>query len=169
MSTLEAAVAERDAKLSEQEARLAEQAIQIAELTAKVTKLTEALSLNSKNSNLPPSSDGPGANAKGKPLRKFGGKRGGQKGHRGNHRRLLPAEAVDTFVDLFPAVCMGCGHDLVALLDADACRYQQLDLRNHRPHVTEWRRHEVACKRCGAATRADMIGQSCPTLPSVRA
>ena len=148
-------LAEQDVKLAEQDVKLAEQAIQIAELTAKVTKLTEALGLNSKNSNLPPSSDVPGSNAKGKPLRKFGGKRGGQKGHRGNHRRLLPAEAVNTFVDLFPPVCMGCGRDLMPMPDTDACRYQQLDLRDHRPHVTEWRRHEVKCKRCGAATRAE--------------
>lgn len=161
VSTLEAELAERDAKLAErdvklaeQDAKLAEQARQISELTAKVAKLTEALSLNSKNSNLPPSSDGPGSNAKGKPLRKFGGKRGGQKGHRGNHRRLLPQTSVDTFVDLFPPACMGCGDDLAPAPDVDACRYQQLDLRDHRPHLTEWRRHEVKCKRCGAATRA---------------
>lgn len=155
VSALEAGIAERDAKLAEQDAKLAEQATKIAELTAKVTKLTEALGLNSKNSHLPPSSDGPGSNAKGKPLRKFGGKRGGQKGHRGKHRRLLPPESVDTFVDLFPPVCMGCGHDLLPIPDADACRYQQLDLHDHRPQVTEWRRHEVKCKRCGKATRAE--------------
>lgn len=155
VSALEAVLAERDAKLTEQAAKLTEQAIQIAELTAQVAKLTEALSRNSKNSNLPPSSDGPGSNAKGKPLRKFGGKRGGQKGHRGNHRRLLPSASVDTFIDLFPPVCLGCGDDLLASPDADACRYQQLDLRDHRPHVTEWRRHKVTCKRCGAATLAE--------------
>jgi transposase len=38
-------------------------------------------------------------------------------------------------------------------LDAGACRYQQRDLREHRPHLTEWRRHEVQCEHCGASTR----------------
>ncbi len=35
-----------------------------------------------------------------------------------------------------------------------AYRYQQLELRDHRPHVTEWRRHEVDCERCGSSTTA---------------
>jgi transposase len=178
LSTLEAAVAERDVKLAErdmklaeqdvklaeQDVKLAEQEVKIAELTAKVTKLTEALGLNSKNSHLPPSSDGPGANAKGKPLRKFGGKRGGQKGHRGNHRRLLPAEKVDTPIDLFPPACLGCGDPLPETSDADATRHQQLDLRNHRPHLTEWRRHAVKCKRCGATTRAEYDRKKIPSF-----
>ena len=37
---------------------------------------------------------------------------------------------------------------------AAACRHQQLDLRNHRPHLTEWRRRVVECERCGTCTRA---------------
>jgi transposase len=39
--------------------------------------------------------------------------------------------------------------------DTAACRYQQIELRDHRPHLTEWRRHEVLCQRCGADTRAE--------------
>jgi transposase len=35
-----------------------------------------------------------------------------------------------------------------------ALRYQQIDLREHHPHLIEWRRHEVACPRCGTKTRA---------------
>ncbi len=83
-----------------------------------------------------------------------GRKRGGQKGHRGKHRELLPPERVDTIVNLFPDVCLGCAARLPTSLDIAACRYQQLDLREHRPHVTEWRRHEVECPRCGTSTRA---------------
>jgi hypothetical protein len=37
--------------------------------------------------------------------------------------------------------------------DVAACRYQQLELRDHRPHLTEWRRHEVDYERCGPSTR----------------
>jgi len=161
---LEAELAARGLKLAEQAARLAEQANKIAELTAQVAKLTELLGRNSKNSHLPPSSDGPGSGAKGNLRGKFGGRRGGQKGHRGNHRSLLPPELVNTFVDLFPPVCLDCGHSLPRTPDGTACRYQQLDLREHRPHLTEWRRHEVQCKRCGAATRAEYDRTQLPSF-----
>jgi transposase len=146
---LEAALAERDA-------RLAELTGQIAKLTEQVAKLTEVLGRNSKNSHLPPSSDGPGSGSgtSGHPSRKSARKRGGQKGHRGAYRELLPAERVDAFVDLFPDACLGCACALPRVADVAACRYQQLELRDHRPHVTEWRRHEVDCERCGASTRA---------------
>ena len=169
--SLEAAVAERDTKIAEQQAQLAAQQAQLAEqqaqialLTAQVAKLTEQLGRNSNNSHLPPSSDGPGSGAKGKPRGKSGRKRGGQKGHRGSHRELLPPECVDLFIDLFPPVCLCCGHPLPRVVDAAACRYQQLDLRDHRPHLTEWRRHEVVCERCGGSTRAEYDRTQIPEL-----
>jgi len=164
IADLEADVAAKDAKLAEQDAKLAAQATKIAELAAQVAKLTELLGRNSKNSHLPPSSDGPGSGAKGKVRGKFGGRRGGQKGHRGNHRSLLPPKLVDAFIDLFPPVCLGCGHVLSRTPDATACRYQQLDLRDHRHHLTEWRRHEVQCQRCGAATRAEYDRTQLPSF-----
>lgn len=150
-----ARIAELEAELAAAHTKLADQAAKVAELTAQVAKLAELLGRNSKNSHLPPSSDGPGAGAQGKPRGKSGRKWGGQKGHRGNHRSLLPEESVDTFIELFPPVCLDCGHTLPQTLDEASCRYQQLDLRDHQPWVTEWRRHEVECERCGAATRAD--------------
>ena len=61
---------------------------------------------------------------------------------------------MDHFVDLFPAVCLGCARPLPKVLDAGACRHQQLDLRDHRPHLTEFRRHELQCGHCGSLTRA---------------
>jgi transposase len=67
-----ARIVEQDAKLAEQDAKLAEQAAKIAELTAQLAKLTEILGRNSRNSHLPPSSDGPGSGAKGKPRGKWG-------------------------------------------------------------------------------------------------
>ena len=148
---LEAALAKRDDKITE----LVEQ---VARLVAKVEELTEKLGQNSKNSHLPPSSDGPGAGSRGdgsgKKKPKGKRKRGAQKGHRGAHRELVSVEDVDTVIDLFPEACLGCAATLSARLDSDARRYQQLDLRDHRPHVTEFRRHEVECDRCGARTRA---------------
>lgn len=143
-AALRAALAERDAR--------------IAALSKQVELLTEQLNRNSKNSHLPPSSDGPGSGSgtgrAARNKRKAERKRGGQKGHRGSHRELLPADRVDTFEDLFPEVCLGCARPLPRVLDAAASRYQQMDLRDHRPHLTEWRRHEVQCQHCGHCTRA---------------
>jgi transposase len=128
----------------------------------EVEVLTELLNRNSKNSHLPPSSDGPGSGSRearaARNKRKAERRRGAQKGHRGSHRELLPPERVDTVVDLFPAVCLGCACQLPRVVDIAACRYQQLELRDHRPHVTEWRRHEVDCERCGTSTRAAYDG-----------
>jgi transposase len=166
IAILEAAVAERDAKLAERDAKLAAQAAQLAKLVEQVAELTERLGRNSRNSHLPPSSDGPGAGSRGGAPGKSGGKsgrkRGGQKGHRGSHRALLPPERVNTVIDLFPAACEGCAHALPEVVDATAPRYQQLDIRDHRPHLTEWRRHEVRCTRCGAWTQADYDPQKIP-------
>jgi len=153
---LEAEIAALRSIVSERDARISEQELKIAALIKQVELLTEQLNRNSKNSHLPPSSDGPGASgsAGGRRRPKSKRKRGGQKGHRGSHRELLPADRVDTFVDLFPEVCLGCASALPRVPDAAACCYQQLDLRDHRPHLTEWRRHEVDCANCGTSTRA---------------
>ena len=164
VATLEAALAERDVRIAELRAQLAEQKAQIALLTAQVAKLTEQQGRNSKNSHLPPSSDGPGSGTKDKPRGKSGRRRGGQKGHRGSHRELLPPECVDRLVDLFPPTCLCCGTPLPQVPDAAACRYQQLDLRDHRPHLTEWRRHEVVCERCGGSTRVQYDRTQIPEL-----
>jgi len=161
VASLQAAVAERDATI-------AAQAAQIAKLSEQVAELKELLGRNSRNSHLPPSSDGPGAGSRGgtpgKPREKLGRKRGGQKGHRGSHRALLAAERVNEVIDLFPEVCEGCAHSLPEVKDAGACRYQQLEIRDHRPHLTEWRRHEVHCERCGAWTRAPHDPKKIPFL-----
>jgi transposase len=160
-AAVETAVAERDATI-------AAQAAQIAKLSEQVAELKELLGRNSHNSHLPPSSGGPGAGSRGgspgKPREKSRRKRGGQKGHRGSHRALLPAARVNEVVDLFPEVCEGCAHSLPEVKDAGACRYQQLEIRDHRPHLTEWRRHEVHCERCGAWTRAPHDPKKIPFL-----
>jgi transposase len=174
IARLEAALAERDARLAERDAKLAEQSAMIAGqdaklavLTEQIAKLNELLGRNSRNSHLPPSSDGPSSGAcggtAGRGRAESVRKRGGQKGHRGSHRELLPPERVDTLVNLFPAVCLGCTSPLLRVVDVAACRYQQLELRDHRPHVTEWQRHEVDCKRCGQSTRAVYDGAMIPS------
>lgn len=150
-------IAELVAALEARDAEIAKLREQIEQLTKLCTGLTEKLNQNSRNSHLPPSSDGPGAGSRSGGTQRKTSKRkqGGQKGRRGAHRTLLAPEQVDDFVDLFPPSCLGCASGLPAALDLDALRYQQVDLREHRPYVTEWRRHEVECPHCGARTRAE--------------
>lgn len=160
ISALEKALAEREAENAELKER-------VAQLAALVEQLTEKLNRNSTNSHLPPSSDGPGAGSRGKrnPKKpKSKRKRGGQKGHRGAHRQLLPPDSVDTVEDLFPEVCLGCAAELVPKPDPHAQRYQQIDLRDHRPHLTEWRCHECPCGRCGFRTQAAYDPNVIPSL-----
>lgn len=166
IAALRTALAERDATNAELVAKLAELVAQNAALVKQVELLTELQNRNSKNSHLPPSSDGPGAGSRGgKPARnkrKAERKRGAQKGHRGSHRELLPADRVDLIKNLFPEACLGCARPLPEVIDTAAYRYQQLDLREHRPHLTEWRRHEVTCKHCGHCTRAPYVSGQIP-------
>ena len=150
-SALEARVGELEAELVTRDVRASELEGRIAKLVAQVEELTEKLGRNSSNSHLPPSSDGPGAAARGAGRSKkqpSGRKRGGQKGHSGAHRGLLPADRVDSFVELFPDSCEGCAALLPRTPDLDARRYQVLELMGCTPHVTEFRRHEGTCVRC---------------------
>src|SRR5690606_38809882 len=99
----------KDARIAELDAVVAEQSATIARLEKQVAELVQKLGRNSGNSNLPPSSDGPGQR-KGPQSRAGLGKRnrGGQKGHRGSRRTLLAVEHVDDIVDLYPAECAHC-------------------------------------------------------------
>jgi transposase len=145
------------AELAEAKARIEQLEAQQATLLAAMEKLREELSKNSSNSNLPPSSDGPGAAFRGvrKPRKpKSGRKRGGQKGRKGSHRQLLAPGDVDRFVDVYPEGCEACARPLPQTPDPDARRYQQVELLvGGGRHTTQWSRHAVECT-CGHATRA---------------
>ena len=116
----------------------------IAELQERVRELEARLALNSTNSSKPPSSDGPGVP---RPAKKpKGRKRGGQPGHKGHHRMLLPPDRVDEFVRHTPESCEHCGHSLVGAEEAlPAQVHQVVELPAIRAEVTE---HQVLCLRC---------------------
>ena len=68
---------------------------------------------DSTNSSKPPFSDGPAAARRLKPARCRGRRKpGGQPGHCGRHRELVPLERVDQIVAVLPANCRHCGHSL---------------------------------------------------------
>ena len=149
---LTAALITERARTAELDARSAELEERIAKLEKELAKALDLLGQNSSNSNKPPSTDPPAAkHAKKKPN---GGPRGGQKGHRGSRRALLPAERIDEVVDLFPAECASCWKPLPQVPDKFPKRYQLTDLKPLAVHTTEWRRHAVVCPCCGYKTRA---------------
>jgi len=113
-----------------------------------------ALSSDSANSSKPPSSDGPGVKKKNKkPSRR---KRGGQIGHKGKKRDLLPESEMDHIQNIYPQICEECGKTLTPHQFEELSRpvrHQVFDLPEIHPIKTEYRCHELVCC-CGHGTRA---------------
>jgi transposase len=159
-----AAVAEvdpRDARIAELEAKLAVALARIAELEAR-------LGLNSSNSSKPPSSDPPWAKPAAKPRKRrapSGRKAGGQPGHKGAHRELLPVEQVGRVVEHRPK---GCEHCRAAFTGTEAVvgpptRHQITELPPVVVQVTEHQGLTVRCDQCGrttAQTLPEVVRQS---------
>jgi transposase len=122
-------------------------------LEARLADLEARLGQTSANSSKPPSPGPP--HAKPAPPKAPGGKRkGGQPGHPRRTRPDLPPDAV---VELRAGTCDRCSHPLTGN-DPAPLRHQVVDIPPVRPHVTEYRRHRLACPRCGRVT--------CPALPA---
>lgn len=153
-SGLRQQIADRDREIERLRTENAELRAQVAALLARVADLEEKLRANSSNSSRPPSSDPPGAP---RPPRKepTGRRPGGQPGHKGATRALLPPEQVDHFNDYRPSHCGRCGTELVGS-DADPLRQQFVDVPPVKPKVTESRLHSLDCPCCGATTRAEL-------------
>jgi transposase len=127
-------------------------------LEARVAELERRLSRSSRNSSLPPSQDPPSAPPR--PRRPGSGRTpGGQPGHEGKHRRLLPPEQVDEIVEHWPERCHACAHVFAEqeLVDAlEPWRHQVAELPAIAVRVSEHRLHGVCCPECATATRAEL-------------
>jgi transposase len=127
-------------------------------LEARVAELERRLSRSSRNSSLPPSQDPPSAPPR--PRRPGSGRMpGGQPGHEGKHRRLLPPEQVDEIVEHWPERCHACAHVFAEqeLVDAvEPWRHQVAELPAIAVRVSEHRLHGVCCPECATATRAEL-------------
>jgi len=127
-------------------------------LEARVAELERRLNRSSRNSSLPPSQDPPSAPPR--PGGKRSGRgRGGQPGHEGRHRRLLPPEQVDEVVEHWPERCRSCAHVFGERERVDAAepwRHQVAELPPIAVRVTEHRLHGVCCPACAARTRAEL-------------
>lgn len=123
---------------------------QIGALQRRIEELEEQLRANSTNSSKPPSADLPGTRKKG--MASTGRRSGGQPGHKGHSRSLLPPEQVTHHVDCYPAECKKCGSALPQRPTGMPVREQVLELPRIEPSVTEYLRHKVACPCCTTVT-----------------
>lgn len=141
------------ARLQTQIATLHLQLTRLAALELEVAELRERLGQNSSNSSKPPSSDLPGHQSQHKRA-PSGKKAGGQPGHPGSSRSLLPPAQVDRCVELRPFSCRQCGSLLLGE-DPQPARHQVRELPRVQPQVIEYRRHRLTCLACGALNQAD--------------
>jgi transposase len=133
------------------EARVETLASMVHTLQEQVRTLQEQLRQTSRNSSRPPSSDPPSQQ---RPRRPRGQRRcGGQPGHPGATRTLLPVEDVDKVVVLKPTQCTHC-HTPLSGDDATPWRHQVIEIPPITPVVTEYQWHQLVCPACGERTRA---------------
>ena len=145
--------------------KIAEREKQIADAEKQIADLERQLALrkrNSTNSSKPPSSDGLAGEQRARG-RKHKGKRkpGGQPGHPGYHRRLVPTAEVSAIEVVLPKHCGHCGRTLSQKPDKVATegeprRHQVTEVPPVKAHITEYQFPNVVCGDCSKATRAPL-------------
>jgi transposase len=150
----------------------------VAEQAKRIADLERQLALrqqNSTTSSKPPSSDGLAGRQRERGRRKKSRRTpGGQVGHPGHCRPLVPLARVDHVVDVFPDTCRHCQHALPArrrAVTGEPRRHQVTELPPIEAHITEYQCPLVVCPACGKTTRAplpeDVEGQFGPQLTAL--
>jgi transposase len=145
---------------------------EVARLGARIARLEEQSRQSSRNSSRPPSEDPPKtrkqrraeARAKAKEWEKADRvgverKAGGQPGHRGAGRKLVPEDQVDEIVDHYPVACGGCGHEFgesERVPSRAPGRHQVSELPPIAMVLTEHRCHRLRCPGCEAKTKGEL-------------
>ncbi|GAA0967936.1 hypothetical protein GCM10009555_012480 [Acrocarpospora macrocephala] len=160
------------AAVDELRVSLAERDAVITALLAEVEQLKRRAGMDSSNSSMPPSSDGPAARAKRgrKPKKRSPRPRGGQAGHEGH--ALAWRSDPDQITVLAPEACAGCGQVLADRDGKVVTRVQMFDTAPVRLQVTEYRMVEVTCPACRRENRAatpEGLAGPCCYGPNVRA
>jgi len=130
---------------------------QQCERIKKLEKLVASLRKNSTNSSKPPSSDGPEVQKKNKKP-KGRKKQGGQPGHKGKNRELLPVEQMDHIHEQYPDQCEKCGYFFAEDQKNptnNPRRHQWFELPVVKPIMEEFRCHNLTCQ-CGHQTIANL-------------
>lgn len=133
----------------------------LEEYAKRIADLERQLALKQQNSTItskPPSSDGLAGQPRARGRRtKSRRKAGGQPGHPGHHRELVPIERVNALVDLAPEACRQCARRLHARHTVgDPRRHQVTELPPITAHITEYRCHRRQCPDCGMITLASL-------------
>jgi transposase len=151
----------------------------ILDLAAGVQRFEERLARleavsrqDSRTSSKPPSLDPPKtraqrraeARAKAKELMRGEGERrraGGQPGHRGAGRDLMPEDQIDEIVDHYPEQCGGCGRRFGDQRRPAGRfgRHQVAELPPISVRWTEHRTYQLRCRHCRARTSARLPAQ----------
>ncbi|WP_249019602.1 IS66 family transposase [Conexibacter sp. S30A1] len=137
----------------------------VVEQDARIEELERRDNRDSRNSSQPPSSDPPKSRAerrreareKLKQLSKSKRKPGGQPGHEGKHRQMVPPERVDHRSQHLPQAC-SCGHTFDGSEERvdDPVIHQQWELPPIRPLVFEYELLRLRCPCCGKPRLAEL-------------
>jgi transposase len=120
-------------------------------LKEEIELLREKLNNDSNNSSLPPSQD---RKKKKKSKAKSGRHRGGQPGHPGWQRKIVPFEELDAIVDCKPSEKCACGGAVV--LKEEIKIHQVFEIPVARYEVTEYRIYQGCCDQCGQKSEGNL-------------
>lgn len=136
--------------LLEENQRLREE---IQKLNVRIFQLEEQLNTNSRNSSKSPSQDPFRQSRKSQPS---GRKQGGQPGHTGHSRKMMPLDAVTKIVEIKPNHCPRCGINTFEI-DPVAIKYRQVvELSTPSPDVTQYNVCTCRCSKCGKKVKAEV-------------
>ena len=123
----------------------------LSDQSETIEKLQEQLNKNSRNSSMPPSSDGYKKPAPKSLRQKSGKKVGGQKGHKGQTLKITTKP--DTVIPHFPSACSGCPQYEQCCKAAHKVETRRVADASVEIRVTAHEAMEVCCPLCGASLR----------------
>lgn len=126
---------------------------ELHQLREELAELRRQVNRNAANSSMPPSVNPPWAP---RPVSKkpTGRRPGGQVGHEGHFRTLLPVTEVDEVVPHRPARCRHCGAEFSASAAPQIVqRHQVTELPRRAVRITEHQAIACRCAKCGLLTR----------------
>jgi transposase len=122
---------------------------------AEIAALKEKLSVDSKNSSKPPSSDFKRSKKKKVSKKKSGKKQGAQPGHKGVNRQLEPAANISKIVECKPDIICGCGADITH--SSKYTRRQVYEINdNNSIFLTEYRVFKGCCRSCSKKYKGEL-------------
>jgi transposase len=165
IESLREQLAEREKQIADAEKQIAEREKQIADAEKQIADLERQLAgrrKNSTNSSKPPSSDGLAGEPRPRGRKhKSQRKPGGQPGHPGHHRPLLPSAEVSAVEVRLPQQCRHCSANLPqkpgqVTTTGEPRRHQVTEVPPVKAHITEYQFPSVVCGHCGKATQAPL-------------